>query len=225
MQAANAGRPTLMGKNFRTAIIYSALIFVTLSWSARSQGQEHRFTADVGFGVTPTTGAISNRLGTGWNFGASAGERFGSFLSASLRFAYDGLGVNRAFLNRVGVPGGNSHVWSVTGDPKIELGRHAGVRPYAVGGVGYYQRTVNFTQPVTSAGFFVDPLFFNFPVVITGTETIRSVTHGGIGGSLGAGFDVNIAAGAKVFTEARYEYANTGSIPTRMVPVRFGIRW
>jgi hypothetical protein len=28
-----------------------------------------------------------------------------------------------------------------------------------------------------------------------------------------------------LFTEARYQYADTGQIPTRMVPVTFGIRW
>ena len=187
MQKSKTQCPTLMGRGFRNAIVNLAFILVTLSWSTHSYAQENRFTADIGAGVTPTTGAMSNRLGAGWNFDMSAGANLNSLLSGNIRFAYDGLGVNQAFLAAVGVPGGNSHLWSVTFDPKLELHRHAGLRPYAVGGVGYYQRTVNFTQPVTSAGFFVDPLFFNvsFPIVVTGTETIQSVTHGGVGGSLG----------------------------------------
>jgi hypothetical protein len=40
------------------------------------------------------------------------------------------------------------------------------------------------------------------------------------------GFDIKLGdTGLKIFTEARYHYAGTGRIPTRMVPVTFGIRW
>jgi hypothetical protein len=50
----------------------------------------------------------------------------------------------------------------------------------------------------------------------------------GVGGSLGGGFELKVGSddsNTKFFTEARYEYADTGKIPTRMVPVTFGLRW
>jgi hypothetical protein len=40
------------------------------------------------------------------------------------------------------------------------------------------------------------------------------------------GFDVNLGdTGFMLFSEARYHYASTGSVTTRMVPVTVGIRW
>ena len=65
--------------------------------------------------------------------------------------------------------------------------------------------------------------FFN--TLVPADVVLGDITRDGIGGSLGAGFDVGLGkSGVKIFTEARYHYANTGSIPTRMVPVTFGIR-
>jgi opacity protein-like surface antigen len=202
-----------------------ALIVTCLTFS---QAQEQsRFTADVGAGVTPLSGKISDRLETGWNIGVSGGVNLNSVFSASLRYSFNGLGVNSSLLQRVGTPDGHSNLWSLTLDPKVQLGGFGRIRPYAVGGVGYYRRTVDFTRPVIVRDLFFDPFFgIAFSSLVVEDLSVKRVTKGGVGGNLGAGFDIKLGdSGVKVFSEARYEYADTGNVPTRMIPVRFGLRW
>src|ERR1700730_2512091 len=93
----------------------------------------------------------------------------------NVQFAYNGFGVQPRVLDELGVPGGNSHLWSLTVDPKLRLGGNSSVDPYIVGGVGF-----------------------------------------GVG--LGP-------AGSRLFVEAGYHYADTGRIPTIMIPVTFGLKW
>jgi Outer membrane protein beta-barrel domain len=203
-----------------------AFLFV-LSLAAYSQAQEQsRFTADVGGGVTPLSGNISDRLNTGWNAGGSAGINFNSIFSTSLRFNYNRVGVDSALLRAVGTPDGHGNIWSLTLDPKLQFASRGRLRPYVVGGFGYYRRTVDFTQPVLVRALFFDPFFGFFNALVTEDLTVKRVTKGGVGGNLGAGFDIKLGdSGVKIFSEARYEYGDTGDIPTRMIPVRFGLRW
>jgi hypothetical protein len=52
------------------------------------------------------------------------------------------------------------------------------------------------------------------------------VTRDGIGGNAGLGFSVPIySTRAKFFAEARFHYADTGSIPTRLIPFTIGVRF
>jgi hypothetical protein len=63
-------------------------------------------------------------------------------------------------------------------------------------------------------------------LLVPANEVIGRIIADGVGGSLGGGFDIKLGdSGVKFFSEARYHYANTGRIVTRMVPVTFGIRW
>ena len=130
-------------------------------------------------------------------------------------------------LNEAQVPDGNSHMWSITVNPKLRLNRRGNFDPYVVGGVGYYRRTVEFTRPVLVPVFIFDPFFGGFfNTFVQADQVLGRITQDGVGGSAGAGFDVKLGeTGLKFFTEARYHYADTGRIPTRMVPVTFGIRW
>jgi hypothetical protein len=57
------------------------------------------------------------------------------------------------------------------------------------------------------------------------SKTIVIRTRGGVGGNSGAGFDIPFVGGTRVFTKAKYQYASTGSIPTRMIPLTLGVRW
>src|SRR5438132_1042051 len=118
-------------------------------------------------------------------------------------------------------------MWSITVDPTIRIPTSGRFSPYVVGGVGYYRRTVEFTQPSVAPATIFDPFFGLFiPTIVPTNIVLGRITRSGVGGSLGAGFNINVGtSGVKLFTEARYHYANTGSIPTRMVPVTFGIRW
>lgn len=214
---------------FRSAGFRALLLIAVFGSATLVFGQTERgWTADVGGGVTPLVGDISHRLDNGWNFRAGGGYNFTDHLSTTLQFSYNGLGVGNRVLNEARVPDGNAHVWSLTAVPRLSLSPHHGISPYLVGAVGYYRRTVEFTRPTVEPVVIFDPFFGFLQGAIPADRVLGRITRNGIGGGGGLGFDIPLGHGTrktKLFTEARFEYAATGAMPTRMVPVTFGIRW
>jgi opacity protein-like surface antigen len=189
--------------------------------------QEQGVTVSSSVGFSPLVGDISTRLNNGWHITIDGGYDFTSHFSTTLEYMYNGFGVSRRVLEEAQVPDGNAHLWAITLNPKLRLNRKSSrFAPYVVGGVGYYRRTVEFTRPVAIPVFIFDPFFGVFDnTLLEANQVIGNVTRSGIGGSAGGGFEVALGnSGARFFTEARYHYANTGRIVTRMVPVTFGIR-
>jgi opacity protein-like surface antigen len=213
---------------FRTWL-FAALLAIA---SVPAAQNESRWTANVGGGIgagyTPLLGGISKKLNNGWHFKGGVGYKFTSHFSTTLQMSYHGLGVSKAVLNEAQVPNGNAHVWSFTANPKIGFSPHHGVNPYLIGAVGYYRRVVQFTRPTVQPGIIFDPFFGFFQGFIPADKVLGTIARSGVGGGVGAGFEFGLGSrggNAKLFTEARYEYAATGAMPTRMVPVTFGVRW
>ncbi|HEV7551619.1 MAG TPA: outer membrane beta-barrel protein [Candidatus Angelobacter sp.] len=207
--------------------LITAIIFF-MCVSPLSNAQEERgFTVHGGFGATLLTGDISTRLDNGWHGTIGAGYNFSSFYSTTVDYTYHGLGVGDSVLAEAQVPGGNARLWSITVNPRLRLHPKGKVDPYVVGGVGYYRRTVEFTEPTLVPVFFFDPFFgIFFNTLVPANKVIGRIRQGGVGGSLGGGFDWRLPGDKlKFYTEARYHFADTGRIPTRMVPITFGIRW
>lgn len=187
---------------------------------------DHRFTFDVGGGITPLTGQVSQKLDNGWHVTFGGGYNFNTHFSTSLQFMWNGVGVSRGVLNELNVPDGNAHIWALTVEPKISLGSDRIIDPYFIGGIGYYRRVVQFTQPTVQPTILFDPFFGFVQGFVPANIVLGTITRNGVGGSAGLGFEARIGSeGLRFFTEARYHYADTGGIPTRMVPVTFGIRW
>lgn len=215
----------------RTLAAYPALastLALLLLAAAPARAQEDRhFTFNVGGGFSPLSGQITQRLQDGWNFTFGGGYRFTRHFETNLQFAYNGFGVKQAVLQEAGTPAANSHLWSITVDPKLHLHPFAKVDPYLVGAFGYFRRTVQFTQPTLTTVLVYDPFFdfFPFPELVPANIVLGNVTRGGVGGNAGAGFDFPFLWTFRLFVEARYQYAATGAIPTRMIPVTIGIQW
>jgi opacity protein-like surface antigen len=203
-------------------------MLISFSCPVISEAQDsHRFTFNAGAGASPLVGDISTRLDNGWNFTVGGGFNFTQDFAATLQYTYNGFGVNQRVLTEAQVPEGNSHMWSLTVDPKVRISAVGKVTPYVVGGVGYYRRTVEFTQPTLTSVTFFDPFFgFIFNTLVPAHQVLGDIRRSGIGGSVGGGLEFKVGdTGVKAFGEARYEYAATGRIPTRIVPATFGFRW
>jgi opacity protein-like surface antigen len=230
MKAAVSNTPKQYGyflRRFSIDILAAILALLALTANARAQDNDHRFTLQGGVGASPLVGGISDRLDNGWHITVGGGYNFTHRFSATLDYTYNGYGVSKGVLNEAQVPDGNAHMWSLTVNPRLQLTHNDKFNPYVVGGVGYYRRTVKFTQPTLVQILLFDPFFGGFfNTVIQADQVIGEITQDGIGGSAGAGFDIKLgASGAKFFTEARYHYADTGHVPTRMIPLTVGVRW
>jgi opacity protein-like surface antigen len=203
-----------------------ALLLFSITVYSRAQ-DDTPYTFHAGAGISPLVGSISSRLDNGWHITFGGGYNFTPHFTSTLDYTYNGFGVSQKVLTEAGVPGGNAHMQSITVNPKLRLNRHGKFDPYVVGGVGYYRRTVEFTRPVLVQVFLFDPFFgIFFNTLVPANQVLGKIIGDGIGESLGGGLDIKLGdSGVKFFTEARYHYASTGRIVTRMVPVTFGIRW
>jgi opacity protein-like surface antigen len=231
--------PTMSSQNVRgarllqrlgVALLGSAMVLLFVPRIAYGQSEnepEHRATASFGAGVTLLVGGISNSLNNGWHIAFDGGVNVTRHFQTTLEYAYNGYGVGSRLLREAQVPDGNSHLWWLTVNPKLRLKPIHNVDPYIVGGVGYYRRTIEFTRPAAVPVLIFDPIFGTFfNAIVPADKVLGDITDDGPGGSLGAGLDFKVGeSGLKVFTEARYHYASTGRVPTRMVPVTFGVRW
>jgi hypothetical protein len=215
----------LQSKSLAWSVTLSIVLVGTTIASAQS---ERRWSGSIGGGYTPLVGAISNRLDNGWNAKVGAEFNVTRHFSIGPRFSWNGLGVSRGVLNEANVPSGNSHVWSITADPRLRLAPFHHLNPYFVGSVGYYRRVLEFTRPTVQSTFIFDPIFGFFPTLVPADQVLGRITRNSLGGGGGFGFDIGLGhrvSNARFFTEARYEYASTGRIPTRMIPLTFGIRF
>lgn len=87
---------------------------------------------------------------------------------------------------------------------------------------------LEFTQPTLESSLVVDPFFGFVPTLIPADQVLKRITRNSLGGGGGFEFDFGLGhriSNARLFSEARYEYAGTGKIPTRMIPLTIGIRF
>jgi len=216
-----------MSKKWALTLTVAAAFLMSSACVVHGQEQETRYTFNIGGGYSPLLGPVSDRLNNGWHMRVGGGVRASSHFELNGEFSYHGFGVSPALLAEAGTPSADAHLWSITADPKLRLRGAHHFDPYLVGTVGYYRRTVNFTAPTLAPVTLFDPFFgVLFPALEPANIVLGSVTRSGIGGGAGLGFNFRLGASrTKLFVEARYEYAATGAVPTRMLPATVGLSW
>jgi opacity protein-like surface antigen len=130
---------------------------------------------------------INQRLDNGWHVSFGAGYNFSNRFSVAGQFMYNGLGVSRGGLQEFSVPDGNADVWSITAEPRINFTPRRRFSPYFIGGVGYYRRTVEFTQPALAQTVVFDPFFGFVSVTVQVNQVLGTFVRDGIGGSADPG--------------------------------------
>src|ERR1700693_673560 len=117
---------------FKTFLVAGILVFCL---TATSYAQvEHRLTLNAGAGFTPLVGRITNSLNNSWGVSVGGECAFTNHFETNLQLGYNALGIDHSVLVSENAPGGSSHLWSITVDPELRMGRERAVDPYVVGG-------------------------------------------------------------------------------------------
>ena len=206
-------------------VLVAAAATLTLASPAWAQGT---FSYSVGGGPTVPGKYTGRRFDTGYNFTAGVGIHPFRALGVMAEFGYFQNGINSSQLSRIGVPGGESRIYSLTLNPMIHLIPKGRVDAYLVGGGGYYRRTVELTAPSSAITTGFDPYYgFFFPVEIPTTTVLGSRTQNkmGFNGGLGVAVRLREDGRATLFGESRYHYIYTTPTRTAILPVTFGFRW
>jgi hypothetical protein len=191
---------------------------------ASAQSEGWNVTAAVG--ATPTVKPTYDRLTTGWNLNLGAERQVGGGLGIRGELGYEQLGVTDQVLRSLQVPSGNAHVLALTVGPRWRFPIASGVSGYAIGGVGWYRRTVEFTRPTLAVVDIVDPWWGYFgPEIVPANQILGSVTKNAFGANVGGGVSIPLGqSGIEAFGEVRYHHAYTSVTSTTLLPVSFGIR-
>jgi opacity protein-like surface antigen len=186
-----------------------------------------RWNVEVASGVAATTGAISDRLTSGWNINLGAGYYINRTLEIEGNFTFNDLGVSSQVLTSLQVPDANARLMSLTAGPKVHFPIASNVNGYVMGGAGWYRRTVDFTQPTVGVIDIVDPWWgYLGSAIVPANQVIGSVSDNAWGVNGGGGVSVALGqSGVDVFAEIRYHYAHMNPTTTSIVPITFGVRF
>ncbi|HWQ56175.1 MAG TPA: outer membrane beta-barrel protein [Bryobacteraceae bacterium] len=211
----------------KTKAIHFVLMSMSVLLAQRAAAQEPRWTVNVGGGFTNPVRGIESRLDRGWNFSAGAGPRFTRNLSLVGEFNYNELDLSRAALTALSMPDGNTRVWSITANPRVNFNPDGILDFYLIGGGGVYRRTVEFTQPTVTTITVFDPWWgIVYPAAVPANQILASysTTRGGL--NIGGGITVRLGhTGMKLYGEARYHHMFTPGVATTYLPVTFGLQW
>jgi hypothetical protein len=211
----------------------------------------------VGGGFGMPVGTQSNYLSTAWGFHGGGGRMFNRLVGVNLEFSYDHFGMTGATVDQqsefyfgdtaadTGLLG-NSHVWSFSLQPVVNIRSGEGLGAYVTGGVGFYHKVANFTLPEEEE--YCDPYFgICEPIEVEGVVDHYSSNAPGFDGGFGVTYKFSRFASERVYAEVRYVYvdnsykpgltvANAGTYDgnnlfpqnsqhTSYIPVKFGLRF
>lgn len=194
-------------------------------------------TTSLGMILSAPLNPMGQHAAFGWGIGTGAGYNFdrhhalvGEFMWNSLYSNNDSLQSIRTALQSADVSG-HGNLFALTANYRFELrGRELGT--YFIGGPGWYYRTVSLSRPVP-AGTMIpcSPAWqwwgYNCADggVVTNLTQVHSNT-GALGFNGGVGMTFRVAEPPyRMFVEARYHFAHTGSISTKLIAVTVGIRY
>jgi opacity protein-like surface antigen len=212
-------------RNFFTVACLLVGFLPPLPLAAQSMS---KLTVNLGAGFTEPVRYSDRRLETGFNITAGAGVNFAPRAGLLGEFGYNQLGVSSAVLRAAGAPNGSARIYSLTANPIFRFNPSGRFDVYAIGGGGYYRRTLEFTQPAVAAVTAFDPFYgIFFPVAVPASVVLGSFTQNEGGLNIGGGITVRTRgdSNVKFYAESRYHYLFTNPVRTTLLPVTFGIRW
>jgi len=181
-----------------------------------------KWTVEGGVGPTFPVGAARDQWNTGWNLLFGGGYNFNPHVSGLLEFNYDSFGLSNAALYNFNQPGGYTHFWTISIDPRYDFNPKGRFDVYATGGYGMFARTLAFTDP-SQIQTYCDP-YYGY-CQSSGAPVIASFTT--YKGGINAGGGVSYAlgdGGLKVFADVRY-YRLLSHTSNEFVTLTFGLKY
>lgn len=194
--------------------------------AAFAQSEERPVTVSVAGGLTTVVGHNAGRLDHGGDFQVSGGYFLNRNFGITGALQFSNLGITGSELARLNEPNGTARAYTLTIDPTVRFSLSRRMTGYILGGGGYLRRTVEFTQPALAQTLIFDPWWGYFgPALVPVNQVLGSVTSNAGALDAGAGINLPVGSGMKVFFETRYVHGFTRHSNTSLVPIIFGVRW
>lgn len=193
--------------------------------------QFNRFNFNVGGGVASGMGDIGKFTDKSYQGGAGGGINFNRLFGANVEYMYYNLSFQSSVIDKQSLPDASGHLQSATLNLIFNVPTHSQWGIYAIGGGGFYRRSVSATSQVLVPGTVCQPAWALWGITctnkqITETQTLSSRTVSAGGYNFGGGITYKLKFHhAKFYAEGRYHHANTDDLRTTVFPVTFGLRW
>lgn len=210
----------------RSRSLVAIVSFLTINLCAATAFAQ-MWAVDVSGAAASPLGATRDHLKQGWNVDVGANQEITSRVGLREDFGYYHLGVTDQVLKTLKMPSGQAHMVSLTIGPTWRVPISSHVNVYLLSGIGWYRRTVEFTQPTLGVIHIIDPWWgYVGSEIVPANQVLGSVTSNAFGGNIGGGVGVPLgSSGSEIFVDVRYHRARTKSTPTSVLPVSFGLRW
>jgi len=227
-----------MGPATKAAVVITLLAIVHCSVRAQDDSDDDpKVNTNLGMSISAPLHPAGRFVNLGLGINVGAGYNFTRRHAAIGEFMWNGLlSDNGAFAPiRMALKNpdisGSGNLFAFTGNYRYELrGRALGA--YLIGGGGWYFRTADLSQKVTTgSGITCTPVWvwWGFSCqsgTVTADQTIATSTSHSAGANGGFGFTARVGeAPYRMYVESRYHYVPSRGIHTQLVTVTVGIRY
>jgi hypothetical protein len=208
---------------------YCAKALLFTLFGLQSYAQSYNFTIGSGPGFPLST--TSNFADLSYNFVTGGGVNISPHAKLDAEFMFHGLPVQKRVVDQVGVSDVKGRFYSLTGNLLIGTSLGGSKTAYAIGGVGWYRRTLEAKQTVLQAGTLCSPYWSWWGDecvngIFATDVTVGSRTSSAPGFNFGGGLTYRIGdSPAHLYVEVRYHRAYTRNVHTVVLPLTFGIRF
>ena len=205
------------------------LAFCLLAVAALAQ-DFNRFNFNVGGGFGGATGDLGKFVGTSYHGVAGGGLNLSRNFGVKAEYMYFNLGFKDSVKAGQSVPDATGHVQSATLNLFFNHSLQGKWGVYAIGGGGWYQRSVDARSHLLPADTVCEPAWRLWGIACTNglvepSQTLSSHSVSAGGYNFGGGLTYRFSGQAKLYVEGRYHHASTGDGSTSVFPVTVGLRW
>ncbi len=210
--------------------ILCLLVFCGLGIAAASAQTFNRFNFNVGGGFGGAMGDVGKFTGTSYHGVAGGGLNLSRAFGFKAEYMYFNLGFKDSVKAQPTLADATGHLHSATLNVLFNIPLQGKLGVYAIGGAGWYQRTVDTTSQFLPKGAICQPAWELWGIICTNglletAQTLSSNTVSAGGYNFGGGVTYRLNRQAKVYVEGRYHHANTSDGRTTVFPVTVGLRW
>jgi hypothetical protein len=204
-----------------------------LGITAASGQTFNRFNFNVGGGFGGAFGDVGKLTGTSYNGVVGGGMNFSRAFGVKAEYMYYDLGFKDSVKANQGLPDATGRLQSATLNLVYSHTLQGKLGVYAIGGGGWYQRTVEARSQFLPQGTVCQPGYKLWGITCTTginplvdpAQTLSSNTVSAGGYNFGGGFTYRVNWKAKVYVEGRYHHSYTSDDHTNVFPVTVGLRW
>ena len=207
------------------------MVFLYFVLILPASAQERRYNFNGGAGPAFPLSDASNFVNTSYNLVGGGGINLSTHFKFVGEFMFAGLPVKQSIIDELGVSNVKGRLYTLTGNLMAGTSIGGSKTIYAIGGGGWYRRTLEAKQKVLQEGTQCEPGWIWWAVecvdgIFPTTVTVASRTSSAPGFNVGGGIAFRVGqSSANLYTQVRYHRAFTKDVDTTVLPLTFGVRW